>query len=184
MGDQASGLLSDWLRRQRIRATQPYIQDIQGQILDFGCGIGTLAEHCHSSRYLGVDADADSIALARQRHPQHRFETAVPHGERFDLIIMLAVIEHIPQPSNLLAQLRTHLQPDGRILMTTPYRGAEWLHTLGVRLKLCSREAGDEHETLFDLVSMREVAGSAGLHLHHYRRFLYGLNQLFVATPG
>ena len=106
----------------------------------------------------------------------------MPDEGEFDLIVLLAVIEHVPDPVELLGRLRGLLGPEGRIVMTTPHRRAAWLHTLGAKIRLFSREASDEHETLFDLAMMHSAAGRAGLAIDRYRRFLFGVNQLFVVV--
>jgi len=103
MADQASGLLSSWLRKKRIEIAHPYIR---GRILDYGCGVGVLAEICESDSYLGVDIDEKSITIALKNYPPFRFKTYVPETEDFDTIVLLAVIEHISDPVSLLKQFK------------------------------------------------------------------------------
>lgn len=179
MADQASALLSAWLRRRRIAAAAPHLQ---GKVLDFGCGSGALASLCAPERYLGVDIDESSLDIARRDYPKHTFGSTLPLRGDFDLVVMLAVIEHVSDPPAVLRKLAKLLTNGGRILMTTPYRRAAWMHSLGASLGLFSKEAREEHTTFFDLESMRSVASEAGLSITVYRRFLLGANQLFVAV--
>jgi SAM-dependent methyltransferase len=46
-------------------------------VLDLGCGIGQIAARFHATgaHVIGVDANADLLAVARDRHPQVRFES-------------------------------------------------------------------------------------------------------------
>lgn len=180
MADQVKGgILSPFLRTQRLRIARPLLR---GAVLDFGCGVGALAPACERTRYLGVDRDEESIRLARRDHPGYTFTTVLPAGGSFDTIVSLAVIEHIAQPAELLAKLKTLLAPKGRILLTTPHPSFEWVHETGARLGLCSADAAEEHETLLDSPAMQRVAREAGLQVDPAlsRRFLFGLNQLFV----
>lgn len=177
MGDQAVGLLSNFLRARRLRAARPYLR---GRVLDVGCGVGALAPLCEPDRYLGIDADDESLAVARTLHPRHRFAPSADPDDRFDVIVMLAVIEHVRDPAAFLKGFRPHLAQGGRMVLTTPYRRAAWTHALGARLGLCSRQADEEHEVFFDEPIMRATAAYAGLRIAEYRRFLFGLNQLFV----
>lgn len=183
MADQGSeGLLSSFLRRQRIRAAAPYLR---GRVLDFGCGSGSLASFIDPDRYSGVDIDAEVIELARRRNPKHAFEIAqLPHGRQFDTIVSLAVIEHVPDPAAFLAGALPLLAPGGSIVLTTPHPNYRGVHDFGARLGLFSRAASEEHQTLLDGRAMRRLAISCGLSIVLYRRFLFGANQLYVLQPG
>ncbi|HEU4619838.1 MAG TPA: class I SAM-dependent methyltransferase [Gammaproteobacteria bacterium] len=182
MADQMTGLLSGWLRRRRLDKADPYLR---GRVLDYGCGVGMLASYCTREGYLGVDIDGPSLEIARARHPGYRFATVLPPGrERFDTIVALAVIEHVPRPAALLRQFARRLEPDGTIILTTPHPSLEWVHTLGASIGLFSSEASEEHEELIDLRRMRELGDEARLTVQTYERFLFGANQLFVLGHG
>ena len=178
MADQVQGgLLSPFLRRQRLQAARPYLQ---GAVLDFGCGTGALAPWCDQASYVGVDRDADSIRLAKAAQPNHRFLQELPEQGAFNTIVALAVIEHIKQPEALLAALKARLATNGQIVLTTPHPAFEWAHELGAKLGFFSGDAAEEHETLIDKAAMAKLAEAAGLRLLAARRFLFGVNQLFV----
>jgi 2-polyprenyl-3-methyl-5-hydroxy-6-metoxy-1,4-benzoquinol methylase len=178
MPDQGTGgLLSPLLRRARIRAVLPHIQ---GRVLDIGCGTGELTRWCSENAYLGVDIDPESLAIARRKHGSFRFSEQLPEGETFDLIIGLAIIEHIKFPVRWLQTLKPLLSPGGRIILTTPHPSLEGIHRFGSSVGLFSREAAEEHETLLDGTLMAETAAEAGLAIHLRKGFLLGANQLFV----
>ncbi len=178
MGDQSTGgLLSPWLRERRMNAARPHLQ---GKVLDFGCGAGGLSVDIEAQQYLGVDRDAESLEIAHSRYPDYRFLTEIPPSETFDTITLLAVIEHIPDPVALLKSLASQLSPGGRIVLTTPHPSYEWAHTFGARLGIFSREASEEHEQLIDQTAMQAIAQQAGLKVVEFRRFLFGVNQIFV----
>jgi 2-polyprenyl-3-methyl-5-hydroxy-6-metoxy-1,4-benzoquinol methylase len=178
MVDQISrGLLSPFLRNRRIAAVMPFIE---GRVLDIGCGVGALASRCAPDRYFGFDIDFESIELARKENPHHRFDAVLPAREIFDTIVGLAVIEHVPRPVEMLRQLRSHLAPNGKIVLTTPHPAFEWLHTLGSTFGIFSDAAAEEHETLLDERAMRQLGLAADLDIDIWRRFLFGANQVFV----
>jgi len=179
VADQGSeGLLSPWLRRKRIAVALPYLR---GDILDVGCGSGALAEHCTAGRYTGFDVDAESLAIASRDWPQHAFAAELPNGA-FDTIVSLAVIEHIADPAEFLADLARRLRdgPDARIVCTTPRPAFDWIHTLGSAIGIFSSHASEEHETLLDRDDLERAGRAGGLALVEYRRFLFGANQLAV----
>jgi 2-polyprenyl-3-methyl-5-hydroxy-6-metoxy-1,4-benzoquinol methylase len=181
MADQGSeGLLSPWLRRKRIEAALPHLA---GRVLDVGCGSGALAAHVAADRYCGVDIDAESLALARRRYPDHEFREALPaSGDDFDTIVSLAVIEHVPDPARFLTELKARLgaATGSRIVISTPRPAVDWIHTAGSAVGLFSGHASEEHEELLDRPDLERAATDSGLELESFRRFLFGANQLAV----
>lgn len=187
MPNQVSGILSPFLRACRLRAARPFIDG--GRVLDMGCGTGALAAVVSPQQYLGVDMDTETVHLARRRHPEHTFLTLDEfHDGRplpsFDVIVALAVIEHVPDPGPWLARLAACLNPGGQFVLTTPHPAWRRVHDLGAAVGLFSREAAEEHHALLDEPILSELAADAGLDLIHSRRFLLGANQLFVLRPA
>ncbi len=175
------GMLSYWLVRRRQQAVRRHLR---GRVLDFGCGVGTLAEICDPAGYLGCDIDPRKIEIARRNRPQHRFEIVLPEGERFDTVAALAFIEHVHDPAGYLRRFAELLNAGGRIVLTTPHPSLEWVHTSGARIGLFSHAAHDEHEDLIDRARMLELLAGTRMRLDVYRRFLFGANQLFVLGSG
>lgn len=157
--------------------------ELRGRVLDYGCGAGALAARIPPDRYVGVDIDVPSLDLARAAHPLHVFHAGLDEvpGD-FDTIVMLALIEHVPDPAALLGTLAGRLRPGGRVVLSTPHPRVRTLHDLGARVGVFSREAADEHERLLDRRALRAALGAAGMRLVAYRRFLAGANQLAVGV--
>jgi SAM-dependent methyltransferase len=177
MNDIRGGVLSPWLQRRRLKMGPAYLR---GRVLDYGCSDGRLAAICRPKAYLGVDINVRALAQARAAHPGFRFATSVSDRERFDTVAAFAFIEHVADPGAWLARFASLLEPDGRIVLTTPHPSMEWAHTLGARTRLFSWDAHEEHEELLDRTRLQELAGDAGLLVETYRRFLFGANQLVV----
>ena len=172
-----AGLLSYWLVRRRQHAAARHLR---GRVLDFGCGVGTLAEICDPAAYVGFDIDPRKIEIARGERPGYRFETSIPAGERFDTVAALAFLEHVHDPAVYLTRFAQLLAPGGRAVLTTPHPSLEWMHTAGARFGLFSHAAHDEHEDLINRARMEQLLAGTGMYLAAYRRFLLGANQLFV----
>lgn len=182
MADQGSeGLLSPWLRKQRINAALPYLK---GKVLDLGCGSGAMAKHINSANYVGVEIDDYSLSEARRLYPDHKFVAGTQETgeEEFNTVISLAVIEHVSAPDQFLAELASKLVADdaSRIVITTPHPAVDWVHDLGASVGLFSKHANEEHEELLDHDLLESVGNKAGLVLEEYRRFLFGGNQIAV----
>jgi 2-polyprenyl-3-methyl-5-hydroxy-6-metoxy-1,4-benzoquinol methylase len=74
-------------------------------VLDIGCGIGQYASLTRG-RYLGVDLNCAYVDHARRRRgdEQHAFRCVdaselVAEGERFDLVLMVDFLHHLPEPA-------------------------------------------------------------------------------------
>jgi len=98
------------------------------RILDAGCGTGEiasrLARRWPGAEVLGMDVLEGSLRLARERHadlaPLLRFEQRsvyaldLPDGS-FDLTVCRHVIQSIPHPGQVLAELVRVTRPGGRL---------------------------------------------------------------------
>lgn len=147
----------------------------------FCCGSGALADFVDKASYLGFDRDADTIAIARKSYPEHQFVSELPdHTTQFETVVCLAVLEHVPDPTDFLATLASYVTPTGNIVLTTPHPRFEWVHTAGSAVGLFSHDAHEEHETLLDEAALTHVSREAGLNMFTYKRFLFGANQLAV----
>jgi hypothetical protein len=68
--------------------------------------------------------------------------------------------------------------------MTTPSPFGDKIHRAGARLGLFSKDAVEEHQTIFSHQMMVELLTPAGLAVEGYRRFLLGGNQLFICRSS
>lgn len=112
------------------------------KVLEIGCGIGTVTElilrHNKQGNVLAVDISTKSINLAKSRLVEHKNLTLLAGDiididlkEKFDLIVLPDVLEHIPieQHNLLFAKLSALLEATGSIVIhiPNPYY-LEWLH--------------------------------------------------------
>ena len=181
MADQGTeGLLSSFLRNQRVKTAKFYLK---GKVLDIGCGTGILAGIIPPELYLGVDIDKKSLQQARILHPKHKFKSGLPPTDKkFDTIVALAVIEHIPNPTEFLNNLILLLEntTESSIVITTPHPSMDRVHTFGASVRLFSQHANEEHEELLNHQKMEKIANQCNLKIVLYKRFLLGANQLMV----
>jgi 2-polyprenyl-3-methyl-5-hydroxy-6-metoxy-1,4-benzoquinol methylase len=95
------------------------------QLLDVGCGGGHFLARMRSLRWQvrGVEPDAEAASLARERGLNVFHGTLAdarfPPNE-FDAVTMNHVIEHVPNPIELLQECRRVLKISGRLVIVTP----------------------------------------------------------------
>jgi SAM-dependent methyltransferase len=141
--------------------------------------------------YVACDRNPDVLVAQRKKYPKRDFfEWDIGRGAApaalvarapFEGILLLAVLEHVPEPAEVLAVLSPLLSPSsGRLIATTPHPSGRWPLEAGAALGLLSSHAHDEHETLLGREALAAAGRAAGLSLVHYRRFLFGMNQLAV----
>lgn len=91
-------------------------------VLDFGCYSGEFLARlpAHLQRY-GVEVSAAAATLARERAGATVHPALEDHAPdlRFDLIVTMDVIEHLPSPRALLQRLLERLAPGGLLVITT-----------------------------------------------------------------
>ena len=107
-------------------------------VLDVGAGDGSFVE---LMRNLGLDAvgyEPDPIAQSNfpsSLKPHIRegaLEDLLNHEQRFDLIFLSHVIEHLYDPQHTVALLAQLLSPMGHLLITTPNGGSLGHRNLGM----------------------------------------------------
>ncbi len=186
------GLLTRRVQLARLGAVRPYLEEGTGPVLDVGCGLTGLPGTIPS--YTGCDRDPEVLRLNRARFPSVRFvdwdvSSAEPpdllhRAGPFGIILMLALLEHLSEPSVALRRAASLLRPDGRLVVTTPHPAGRLPLELGAAAGLLSRHAAGEHEALLSRSRLEQAAVAAGLGMLVYRRFLLGGNQLAVLVPG
>ena len=181
------GLLTRPLIEARLAAVRPFVA--RGvRLLDVGCGLTALPGR--AGPYLGCDRSREILDENRRRHPAARFvlwdveAEEVPDEIRtsgpFDVILFLALLEHLSEPGHVFVRTAPLLAEGGRLVVTTPSPSGGTPLRVGAALGLLSRHAADEHENVLSRVDLRSAGAAAGLHLVHHRRFLLGLNQVAV----
>ncbi len=181
-------ILTQFLIDQRVVQVAPYVK---GSVLDLGCGRAPILQTLPvSAQYLGVDAYKPVIAHLTERYPGRRFlcrdfeREPLAISEHFDTILLMAVIEHLSKPEQVLAELLPLLQPGGHLVLTTPTPFGNQIHHLGSRVGLFSKEAAEDHKFIFDQRSLETLLTRCGFQVIQYKRFLFHQNQLCVAKAA
>jgi 2-polyprenyl-3-methyl-5-hydroxy-6-metoxy-1,4-benzoquinol methylase len=174
-----SGILG--LNRERRQFSYMFLEDLPpGRVLDVGCGSGDFLFKMHQLGWsvTGVDFDGKAIANAKAKHGFELLHSDLAGAcfadNFFDAVTMNHVIEHVPEPTTLLAEIRRILKPGGRLVATTPniqslghslfqdcWRGLEPPRHLQIfslqSLASCARQAS------FEMIEVKSSAANADI---------------------
>jgi SAM-dependent methyltransferase len=176
-------------RERAVLATDflgPILQGLRS-VLDVGCSSGVLLHALREAgvaRVQGIDPAANAPLAARALFDvpvvQAQAETYGDY-QSHDLVCLMAVLEHLLEPRELLNVIASQLKPRGRVLLEIPDAGA-FDRPGDVRPIEPFGEFSNEHINFLSIADIGRLALSAGLEVERWRtlRIAYGAPDLFV----
>lgn len=138
------------------RLILPELESVLGKktnlnILDYGCGVGTLSFYLASkdNNIVGVDISDLAINTAKENARLLNLQKKTLffnlkqglrkiRSQKFDLILCIEVLEHIANEQNVISLLVSRLKPKGIIILSSPSVNAP-LYKLGLTKKFDKR---------------------------------------------
>jgi len=167
--------------KQRLRIGRP-------RLLDIGAGPGALIEEASQLGFEaeGLDHCADNVEAARAKGLNVRLAAAEDLDDHatFDVITMMDIIEHVPDPMRILRAVHRALKPGGELVVYTPNHRA----TVVILAKLLDRMGvhypveeifGRNHICFFDDRSLPLALSRAGFAVDSLKQSPYD-----PARPG
>ena len=108
------------------------------KILDYGCGVGDYLEFMQKNGYdvLGMEPNDSARKIAQSKIGKDKVVSTELEqiNEKFDVITLWHVLEHIPNLNEIIAQLKNHLTENGTLIIAVPnhqsydakYYGEKW----------------------------------------------------------
>lgn len=184
-------VLDRLVRRLRARRLHQYLH-AGASVLDVGCGTENWFLRANSSRIrlgIGIDPHLATTTFSEDNVAGFRGTlsefASLPDAHRFDVVTLLAVIEHfdIDSAEGVLRDCKMMLRPGGTVLLTTPTpRAKPVLEFLAFRAHLISKEEIADHSHYHTERSIRELLKSSGFFSVRYRTFQCGMNSLISAS--
>lgn len=150
-------------RLEEITASfSPYRQS--NQLLDVGCGAGTLLA---AARTNGWNAQGVDVSESVAEHVRSRgfevfrgelHEANFREGE-FDVVTAAELVEHLFDPQKVLKEIHRILRPGGVLWTTTPHWRGLSARLLGLKWRVV---APPEHLQLFSMTGLRTLLSNAG----------------------
>ncbi len=175
--------LDRFVQRWRIAKAVPFIGK-GAKILDIGSGEGELFEVLGDRISFGIGVEPllpETIEGPRYRVIPGPFPPQAPFAQKFDVITILAVLEHFPEEvlQTCCKTCRELLNTGGHVIITVPSRYVDGILNLMRFLKLVDAETLGEHHG-FDVSMVAKLFPPAHFRLVTKKKFQLGFNNLFV----
>lgn len=180
--------LEPLLRSLRIQRVLPSIKrHTNCRLLDIGCGWEARflrAVEPYIAAGVGVDFKAPEIAAGKIRTERMVLNDRLPFADSsFEVVTMLAVLEHLAQPVAILREIHRVLVPGGELVLTVPSKAAKpVLEFLAFRLGVVSRDEIADHKAYYDRTSLLELLDNVGFAVREHRYFQLRMSNFCVAA--
>jgi SAM-dependent methyltransferase len=135
----------------------------RARVLEIGSGSGDLLAALEPSDGVGVDISGGMVRLARERHPDLRFEHAagedVELGETFDYVVLSDLLPYVHDLLALFHRVGEHSHARTRIVIHSYSRAWRPLIRLAEVLRLKPRKPLHNWVSPHDVVNLLELAG-------------------------
>jgi SAM-dependent methyltransferase len=178
--------LDQFIARQRFRAAYPHIRKAS-RVCDLGCGLDAAFLDFAAERIahgVGVDDQVQARSAGRWQRVRADIRAALPlESGQFDHVVMLAVLEHLPQPEPVLREAYRILAPGGSLILTWPSAMVDPILKVLHGLRLVSDEMeSDEHQKRIPVGTLQHMLHRIGFEDFIHYTFEFGLNNLMMAS--
>jgi 2-polyprenyl-3-methyl-5-hydroxy-6-metoxy-1,4-benzoquinol methylase len=162
-----------WWRAREEKLCEELKKHLDGSspktILDVGCGDGLFFDRLRQFGSVeGVEPVAELVNPNGANAAQITvapFDANFQPGKKYDVILMLDVLEHLDAPEEALRHALSLLQNDGLLFVTVP----------AFRLLWTNHDRLNQHRTRFTKASFTRLAISAGMKAVEIRYFFFWL---------
>lgn len=151
----------EYFRRKKI--VKKYLP--KGRILDCGCAAGEFVQYISGEgiKADGCDISQDAIMIAKERYPslkRHFCCIGQLGDKKYDAVCLWDVIEHLPNPHEIMLKLRSEIKDNGYVFISTPNIGAGFAKILKRKWPFMTPP---EHLSFFSRKSISYLAKISGM---------------------
>lgn len=182
-------ILEPLLRKIRInRVIREIIKFDDCSLLDIGCGynhelLSSVEKYLQTG--IGIDPKAEELSIGKISTKKMLLDKKMPFGNnQFNIVTMLAVLEHLENPYEIVNEIARVLKPGGKLVITVPSRYSKpILEFLAFKIGIVSKEEISEHKKYYNKKDLYElVANMNDLKLTCHKYFQFGLNNYCIYT--
>lgn len=177
--------LDIYLQIARIKKAIPFIRP-GNNILDIGSGDGPLFRYLEKKKiqFTGIGLDPEVQFEIRTKNYsilKDKFPNDSINERKFDLIIALAVLEHIPKDILGIFALNCnkHLEKGGFLVITVPSKWVDHILKMLISLRIIDGMKVEQHYG-YNMDWTIPLFSESGFELVKHGKFQLGLNNLFV----
>jgi 2-polyprenyl-3-methyl-5-hydroxy-6-metoxy-1,4-benzoquinol methylase len=97
-------------------------------ILEIGCGSGYILDHLQKNGFMNVSGVDSSKNFLKYYKNIKKSTKLIVQKNKYDLILLLDVIEHVRKEETLLKKIYAMLKQDGILIISAPAYGFLWSH--------------------------------------------------------
>jgi SAM-dependent methyltransferase len=177
------------LRAERYAAVLPHLK---GRVLDIGAGDNSLVRLYRQRQAAKGDASAagqsvgvDVVDWGGETLQVKSSDNLPFEDESFDTVSFIACLNHIPERIGALKEARRVLKPGGKVVATMIGRRiGDFGHAIWWYSEDKHRDVADGEVMGIDRSGMIDLFRQAGFGDVAVKRFVYGMNYLYLAERG
>jgi 2-polyprenyl-3-methyl-5-hydroxy-6-metoxy-1,4-benzoquinol methylase len=170
----------------RIRQVLPTIRQYPNcRVLDVGCGwdyrlLKTVEPYISGG--IGIDFKVPESKEGKISTRQVRLDTKLPFDDdSFDVVTMLAVLEHLSNPLGIVKEIGRVLKRKGRLVLTVPSKLSKpVLEFLSYKLKIVNEDEIRDHKKYYDYRELQNLIAQTNLTIEQHKYFQVGMNNFCI----
>lgn len=159
------------IRRRLLLSISKYIHELNGSVMDFGCGSKPYKSLFSITEYVGVDFKGQGHSHENEIIDVYYDGISLPFEDnRFDGIFSSEVFEHVFNLEHIITELNRVLKPGGKMMVTCPFA-------------ICEHEAPNDFAR-YTSYGFKDLLTRNGFEIVHFEKAgsaVETISQLFIS---